>query len=126
MSGVVALALLCLLPITRLLTIYTPARLIYFPAGFYESNGLVGLLDVDFAVKRLILQALAAAICFWRGWGRPARFGRVISADGEHGDEVLFVRSLLVCVVLVLITNVFGLLLLSQLLRLSILVSRPI
>jgi hypothetical protein len=58
MSGVVALALLCLLPITRLLTIYTPARLIYFPAGFYESNGLVGLLDVDFDVKRLILAGL--------------------------------------------------------------------
>jgi hypothetical protein len=59
MSAVVALALLCLLPITRLLTIYTPAeRLIYFLAGIYESNGLVGLPDVDFAVKRLILAGL--------------------------------------------------------------------
>lgn len=125
MNAVLALTLLFLLPITRLLPFYTPAaRLVYFLVGFYASNGLVGLLELEPAVRRLILSGLfAGAICSLAWWGRPARFRRAVRTDRNSRSEVLFVRWLLVFLLPVLITNIFGFLPLSHLLRLSILVS---
>ena len=74
-----------LLPITRLLPLYTPAvRLVYFMAGFYGLNICVGTLDADPVVRRwLIALIFATAACILAWWGRPERLHRADLREGS-------------------------------------------
>ena len=113
-----------LLPITRLLPLYTPAvRLVYFMAGFYGLNICVGTLDADPVVRRwLIALIFATAACILAWWGRPERLRRADLREGSlHEDGIPFVRWSLALVIPILVANVLGFLLLSYLLRLTLL-----
>jgi hypothetical protein len=117
------LTLLFLIPITRLLPFYTSGmRLIYFLASFYALNGLIGILDVGAATKRELIAGLFAVslgILAW--WGRPARFHTTDAYEAAWKREIFFIRLSLVLLAPVLIFDVFGFLLLSDLLRLLVL-----
>ena len=124
MSAVLLWVQLLLIPIARLLPFYTSARrFVYFVCTFVALNAVAGALDLDAVLRRYLLAGLfAAAICVCSWWGRPARFRRTqISTESLH--EMRFARGFLAVLIPLLIANVLGFLLLSHLVRLSLILS---
>ena len=124
MNAVLVLAHLFLLPIVRLLPLYTPARqLVYFLAGFYALNGVASVLDVGLVTKRTLLALIfAAAILLLAWWGRPIRFRKPSDVPaGNSEKEIIFARWTIAALVPIFLANVFGFLLLSYMLRLVVL-----
>jgi small-conductance mechanosensitive channel len=123
LNVVVLLAQLSLFSITRLLPLYAGAtRLIYLIAGFFTCNVLIAFLDLDPVTKRRLVAALFAGATFvlaW--WGRPVRLRKAGARD--DGWENRLIRLSLAVLAVILITNIVGLLQLSNLLRLIILSS---
>jgi small-conductance mechanosensitive channel len=123
MTTVLFLAQLFLVPLTRLLPFYVSAtRLVYLLAAFFAGNGLIGILDLDTYSRRQLLAILFSttlAILAW--WGRPARLRRGGTPSQAIGKEILFARWFMMPLAVILLTNVFGFVLLSHLLRLAIL-----
>jgi small-conductance mechanosensitive channel len=119
-SSVLFLAQLFLLPIVRLLPMFTSARrLVYSFAAFLALNGLVGSLNLDRQMRREALAVIfALAICILLGWVWRARSSFRKTPDHSARREVLFTRWSLAMLVVILALNVFGFLPLGQLLRL--------
>ena len=120
-STVLVLSQLSLLPIVRLLPLFTSqVRAVYCFAVFFAMNGLVAIFDANPHAKREVLGAIfgfTVCVLLWRG--RPAWLRRAGAAEGIGQKEVLLARWSLLVVASVLIANVLGFLLLSQLLRLA-------
>src|SRR5262249_40135754 len=118
----VLLVQIFLIPILRLLPIFvgSAARLVYFFAIFCALNAIVDILDLDPLPKRktvLILFGTASAVLAW--WGRPARLFRRLTQCWGSRRELLVVRWSLGLLALILAANVFGFVLLSNLLRVA-------
>jgi small-conductance mechanosensitive channel len=126
MSVVLLLILLFLLPITRLLPLIAGSgtRLVYFYSGFYALNGLVGIVELEPSVGRELTASLFAAALFvlaW--WGRPARMRTASAPYAGSPREIVIIRCSLAVLALILVSNVFGFLLLSNLARVTVLLS---
>jgi potassium efflux system protein len=109
-----------LLPIWRLSPLISGCRkrVAAFVAGFYGLHSLVWILDAEHAFGRELnagLFGVTLGVLAW--WGRPFRVRRSVPIAPHRTGELLRVRAAFAALALILLSNIFGFLLLSNLLR---------
>ncbi len=125
MSVVLLLIQMFLLPVLRLLPIVTGSspRIVYFFSAFYAASGLVGVVEFDPVVERQLTAGLCAtAILALALWGPLSR----VHSSARHEltrRETLVIRGSLAALSFILLSNVLGFLLLSNLVRVALLIS---
>jgi small-conductance mechanosensitive channel len=138
-SVVLWMIVLFLFPILRLLPFFvTSPRLVYFFSAFYALSALAVLIEADpYRARLLSVCPVAAALLILAWWGWPASLRRalapsasswqasrvsVVLAPPESRREVRIVRATALILAVILVSNVFGFVLLSNLLRTTVVV----
>jgi small-conductance mechanosensitive channel len=109
-----------LLPVVRLLPLISGCneRVARFLAAFYGLHGLVWLFDAEPSAGRVLsalLFAITLPVLAW--WGRPVAMRRTAGTWAPQPGMVPLLRALFGALALILVANVFGFLMLSNLLR---------
>jgi potassium-dependent mechanosensitive channel len=134
-SVVLWLILLFLFPVVRLLPLFLKSgRLIYFLSTFYALSTLAVFIEADpYRARKLSVWLLVAAMLILVWWGWPVRlrgafesttsWWRVGRLDIERTPtsgprlEVRMIRATAVALAVILVSNVLGFVMLSNLLR---------
>ena len=115
-----------LLPIVRLLPLIAGCdkRVTSFLAGFYGLHAVLWILDGEYFVAREFsvgLFAITLAGLVW--WGRPLAVRRSVTMNTDNPGRLLRVRISFAALALICTANIFGFLLLSNLLRVAFILS---
>ena len=120
MSFVLLIIQVFLLPIWRLspLIFGCSKRVAIFVAGFYALHCVLWILGSEPVFGRALnagLFAVTLGVLAW--WGRPSITRRSVETPSHRRGELLRVRATFAALALILLSNIFGFVLLSNFLR---------